>query len=67
MSNQMEVRIILKSGVDFVTKCDKFTLKTDVEGNPTGYEISGISENAPIYLNFNEIAAIVRVFSNEAY
>lgn len=32
----------------------------------TGYNISGITENKPVYLDFDEVAAIVRVLSDEA-
>ena len=62
---KMSIRIILKSGVEFTTKCDKFTLKQNGLGQTTGYEISGITENKPVYLDFDEVAAIVRLYSNE--
>ena len=61
----MSIRIILKSGVEFTTKCDKFTLKQNGLGQTTGYEISGITENKPVYLDFDEVAAIVRLYSDE--
>lgn len=60
----MEIRIILKSGVDFTIKCEKFTICTNAFGALTEYKITGITENKPIYLDAKEIAAIVRV-SNE--
>ena len=62
---KMSIRIILKSGVEFTTKCDKFTLKQDKFGQKTGYDILGITENKPVYLDFDEVAAIVRLFSDE--
>ena len=62
---KMKIRVILKSGVDFVIKCDKFTLNKNALEQPTGYEISGITENKPVYLDLNEVAAIVRLYSNE--
>ena len=31
----------------------------------TGYNISGITENKPVYLDFEQVAAIVRVLSDE--
>ena len=62
---QMSIRIILKSGVEFTTKCDKFTLKQNGLGQTTGYDIAGITENKPVYLDFDEVAAIVRLYSDE--
>lgn len=65
MANKMHVRVILKSGAEFTIKCDKFTLKTNGLGQTTGYDIKGITENKPLYVDFEEIAAIVRKVSNE--
>lgn len=63
---KMSMRVILKSGAEFTVKCDKFTLKRNGLEQVTGYNISGITENKPAYLDFDEVAAIVRVFSDEA-
>ena len=46
---KMSIRIILKSGAEFTVKCDKFTLEQNVLGQTTGYDISGITENKPVY------------------
>ena len=62
---KMSIRIILKSGVEFTVKCDKFTLKENGLGQATGYDIAGITENKPVYLDFDEVAAIVRLYSDE--
>ena len=62
---KMSIRIILKSGVEFTVKCEKFTLKQNGFGQTTGYEIEGITENKPVYLNFDEVAAIIRLYSDE--
>ena len=62
---KMSIRIILKSGVEFTVKCDKFTLKQNGLLQTTGYDISGITENKPVYLDFAEVAAIVRLYSDE--
>ena len=64
---QMSIRIILKSGVEFTVKCEKFTLKQNGLGQTTGYNIAGITENKPVYLDFDEVAAIVRLYSDENY
>lgn len=63
--SKLSIRIMLESGTEFTIKCEKFTLKKNGLGEITGYEIEGISENKPIYLNFDKIAAIVRTVSDE--
>lgn len=62
---KVSIRIILKSGVEFTVKCDKFTLNKNGFGQITGYDIEGITENKPVYLDFDEIAAIIRLYSDE--
>ena len=62
---KMSIRIILKSGVEVTVKCDKFTLKQNGFGQTTGYDIAGITENKPVYLDFDEVAAIIRLYSDE--
>lgn len=61
---KMTVRVILKSGVEFSIKCDKFTLTRNGFQQVTGYNIEGITENQPVYLDFEQVA-VVRVFSDE--
>ena len=56
--HQMSIRVILNSGSEFTIKCDKFTLERNGFGQATGY-------NKPVYLNFDQVAAIVRVQSDE--
>lgn len=51
---KMTIRVILKSGSEFAIKCDKFTIKQ-----------KGITENKPVYLDFEQVAAVVRLFSDE--
>ena len=62
---KMTVRVILKSGVEFSIKCDKFTLTRNGFQQVTGYNIEGITENKPVYLYFEQVAAVVRVFADE--
>ena len=62
---KMTVRVILKSGVEFSIKCDEFTLTRNGFQQVTGYNIEGITENQPVYLDFEQVAAVVRVFSDE--
>lgn len=62
---KMTVRIILKSGAEFSVKCDKFTIKRNGFDQVTGYDIKGITENKPVYLDWGQVAAVVRVYSDE--
>lgn len=64
--HEMTIRVILNSGSEFTIKCEKFTLERNGFGQATGYNIEGITENKPVYLNFEQVAAIVRVLSDEA-
>ena len=62
---KMTVRIILKSGAEFSVKCDEFTITKNGLHQVTEYDIKGITENKPVYLDFEQVAAVVRVFSDE--
>lgn len=62
---KMTIRVILKNGAEFAIKCDKFTLTRNGFQQVTGYNIEGIAENKPVYLDFEQVAAVVRVFSDE--
>lgn len=63
--SKLSIRIMLERGTEFTIKCEKFTLERNGLGEVTGYNIEGISENKPVYLNFDKIAAIVRTVSDE--
>lgn len=63
---KMSIRVILKNGAEFTVKCDEFTLKQNELTGATGYNIKGITENKPVYLDFEQVAAVVRVLSDEA-
>lgn len=61
----MHIRFILKSGAEFTMKCDSFTLHRNGLNQITGWEAKGILENKPLEIDFSEVAAIVRLCSNE--
>lgn len=63
--SKMTIKVILKSGLEFAVRCDKFTIEKNIVGQITRYEVEGIAENEPVYLNLEEVAAIVRVLSDE--
>lgn len=64
MSKYM-VRVILKSGAEFIVKCEKFTATRSSSGDLLGYEIIDAAENKPIYLNLDQVEAIVQLSSDE--
>ena len=59
--DKMSIKVIMKSGVGFTIKCEKITTKQDMFGKIIGWEIEGISENKPVYIDFEEIAAVIRL------
>lgn len=61
----MTIRIILKSGAEFVIKCKEFTLNKNGFGEVVSYNIEGITENKPIWIDWTQVAAVVRVCSDE--
>lgn len=62
---KMTIRIILKSGVVFDVKCTEFTLTRNGFGIVVKYDIKGITENQPIYIDLEQVAAIVRTLLEE--
>lgn len=59
------MRVILKSGAEFIIWCDQFTVKKDVLGNLVGYEINGMTENKVVYLDVQQIEAVIQLPSDE--
>lgn len=59
------LRVILKSGQDFYVKCKEYGISKTADGIVIGYELEGVIENDPVCLDFSQIAAIVRVLSDE--
>ncbi len=63
--SKMSIRIILKNGVEFTIKCNGFSLEKNAFGEIASCKIDGAAENKPVYIDFEQIAAIVRVLSDE--
>lgn len=61
----MTIQVILKSGMTFDIKCSTFTLERNGLGEVVSYDIKGITANKPVYLDFSEVAAIVRTLGDE--
>lgn len=62
---EMSIRVILKSGSEFTIKCTEFTLEKNRLGEVVSYNIQGITENKPIWIDWTQVAAIVRLVSDE--
>ena len=56
----MTIDIIFKSGAKFGIECEYFNLVKNGFGAPTSCEIKGVTQNKPLYISFDDIAAIVR-------
>ena len=59
------MRVILKSGAEFTVVCDQFTVKRDCFENIAGYEINGMTENKVVYLDVQQIEAVIQLSSDE--
>lgn len=62
---KMSIRFILKSGSEFTVKCDNVTVKRNGLGVVTGYDFKGITENKPLDVDMTQVAAVIRVLSDE--
>lgn len=60
MREPMSIRVILKSGAEFTVRCE--TVQGDLI---RGITFGGCSKNKPVFLREEEIAAMVRVMSDE--
>lgn len=57
----MVIVIRMKSGFELLVTCETCELKVDpLTGTLTAYEIKGITDNKPIYLNKPEVECIWR-------
>ena len=62
---KITIRFILKSGALFDMKCDEFTLERNALGDFAGYKAKGVVQNKLIYIDADQVAAIVRLLSDE--
>lgn len=62
----IHLRVILKSGAEFTTVVKNYSVKwSTLDTSLTSFHTEGCVENFPVFVDLNEVAAIVRVFSNE--
>lgn len=62
---KVTIRFILKSGALFDMKCDEFTLERNGLGDFADYKAKGVVQNKLIYIDADQVAAIVRLLSDE--
>ena len=62
----MKIVFCFKNGTQLVITCDEFSLTQNGLGEYVGYEIKGITDNKPLYVNWNDITCIYRVMEGEA-
>ena len=53
-----KVRFILKNGCDFIVYCDTATIRSQ-ENIITGYNLTGITRNKPLYASLKEVVAVI--------
>lgn len=56
----MVAKIILKNGTHINVECENFTVHYDLSRKPVSITTKGYTRNNPVYINPDEIAAIVR-------
>lgn len=52
------VRFILKNGCTFTVQCEEASV-TVCNGEITGYKLSGIIQNRPLFIDIEQIAAVI--------
>lgn len=55
---QHKVRFILINGHDFTVHCENAKITT-VDGTITGYTLTNITHNRPLYIDIDQIAAVI--------
>lgn len=53
-----EIEIMFKNGNSLTVTCEKCTVKTQ-NGTLTGYQITNIQDNRPLFINLEEVVAFV--------
>lgn len=59
----MEITICFKNGKKLVITCEEFGIEKDITGKLQAFQIKGIEDNKPLYIDYNEIIYISRKLS----
>lgn len=62
----MTIVFVFKNGEKLKSKCEDFSVTTSFTTQLTGFEMNGITENKPVYVDMNNIQCIYRVMSDES-
>lgn len=54
-----------KNGKEIKVVCEEFTIEKDCFGDITSYEITGIKDNKPMYIDLKEVIYIIRDLKDE--
>lgn len=57
----MTMVFVFKNGEKLKVKCEDCNINIGVRGNLTGYEMTGITENRPMYIDISSVQCIYRV------
>lgn len=60
----MKIIIVFKNGFQLNITCETFKIYYQL-GTPYSYEASGIEDNKPIYINWNEVLCVYRDMKGE--
>ena len=61
----MRIIIAFKNGFTLPVTCEEFVLERTIVGIPYGYEIKGITDNRPLYINFDDVICVYRDLTGE--
>lgn len=56
----MKIVFVFRNGFQLCVTCEKFTLEKTVFGTPDGYVIKGITDNKPLYINWDDVICVYR-------
>ena len=57
----MTMVFVFKNGEKLKVKCEDCNITTNVMGNLTGYELTGITESKPLYIDMSSVQCIYKV------
>ena len=61
----MKITIVFKNGYSLSVTCESFIINRDAFGQLTGYEIKGIKDRKPLYINFEDVICVYRDMEKE--
>jgi hypothetical protein len=56
----MKIIIVFRNLYSLTITCESFSIKQDVFGQLTGYDIKGIKGRKPMYINFEDVICVYR-------